>query len=63
MLLVNVQNPKDKTSKVCVVSSEFICTFLEQYVPADCVALVQDVLLYDGNSISQFRDKWYGKEK
>ena len=63
MLLVSVQNPVDKSNKVCVVSPECISEFLNQYVPTNCVALVQDVVVYDGKDVVSFKSRWYGNEK
>ena len=63
MLLVSVQNPVDKSNKVCVVSPECISEFLNQYVPTNCVALVQDVLVYDGQNVVSFKSRWYGRNE
>ena len=65
MLLVSVQNPVDKSNKVCVVSPECISEFLSQQSSAasNCVALVQDVVVYDGKNVVSFKSRWYGNEK
>lgn len=63
MLLVSVQNPVDKSNKVCVVSPECISEFLNLYVPTNCVALVQYVVVYDGKDVVSFKSRWYGNEK
>ena len=63
MLLVSVQNPVDKSNKVCVVSPECISEFLNQYVPTNCVALVQDVVVYDGKNVVSFKSRWYGRNE
>lgn len=46
MLLVNVQNPQTKENKLCIVLPDCIDYFLEYYVPAGCIALVQDCPVY-----------------
>ena len=46
MLLVNVQNPQTKESKVCIVLPDCVNDFLQNHVPSGCVALVQDCPVY-----------------
>ena len=52
MLLVNVQNHQTKESKVCIVLPDCVNDFLENHVPAGCVAIVQDCPVYLSSSFN-----------
>ena len=52
MLLVSVQNPVTKESKVAVVMPGDAGEFFARCVPNGCIALVQDVAFYLGESIN-----------
>ena len=59
MLLVSVQNPVTKESKVAVVTPGDAGEFFNRCVPNGCVALVQDVAVYVGETtnLERFTDE------
>lgn len=58
MLLVSVQNPVTKESKISIVMPGDVGEFFSRCVPNGCVALVQDIAFYLGEdtNLEKFLD-------